>query len=161
MNFRREMNLRQKKIFITIMNTSIVIIDGMGGGIGAQLISRLRELLDERQDIIALGANFGATERMLKAGATRGATGENAIRVSVRLGGLIAGPIGIVIPNSMMGEITPVMADAILTAPGERILLPLKNEHFTLAGLEAMPLAKVIELAADAVKERLNKGDVR
>ncbi|MDR2192870.1 MAG: DUF3842 family protein [Treponema sp.] len=141
------------------MNKPIVVIDGMGGGIGAQLISRLRELLDERQDIIALGANFGATERMLKAGATRGATGENAIRVSVRLGGLIAGPIGIIIPNSMMGEITPVMAESILAAPGERILLPVKNEHFTLPGLDAAPLAKIIDLAATAVKERLDGGN--
>ncbi|MDR1220061.1 MAG: DUF3842 family protein [Treponema sp.] len=141
------------------MNKTIVVIDGMGGGIGAQLISRLREILDEPQEIIALGANFGATEHMLKAGATRGATGENAIRVSVRLGGFIVGPIGIVIPNSMMGEITPVMADAILAAPCERILLPVKNEHFTLPGLEVTPLAKAIDLAANAVKERLATGD--
>ncbi|MDR0707064.1 MAG: DUF3842 family protein [Treponema sp.] len=141
------------------MNKPIVVIDGMGGGIGAQLISRLREILDKQQDIIALGANFGATERMLKAGATRGATGENAIRVSVRLGGFIVGPIGIVIPNSMMGEITPIMADAILASPCERILLPVKNEHFTLPGVEVTPLSRAIELAADVVKERLAKED--
>ncbi|MDR1215952.1 MAG: DUF3842 family protein [Treponema sp.] len=142
------------------MHKTIVVIDGMGGGIGAQLISRLRETLDEKQDIIALGANSGATERMLKAGATKGATGENAIKVSVRLGDFIVGPIGIVIPNSMMGEITPDMVGAILAAPGERILLPLKNEHFTLPGLESMPFAKAVELAVDAVKERITRGEV-
>ncbi|MDR0411401.1 MAG: DUF3842 family protein [Treponema sp.] len=141
------------------MNKTIVVIDGMGGGIGAQLISRLREILGEKQDIIALGANSVATERMLKAGATKGATGENAVKVSVRLGDFIMGPIGIVISNSMMGEITPVMTDAILSAPGERILLPLKNEHFTLPGFESMPFAKSIELAVEAVKERITGGE--
>ncbi|MDR0784297.1 MAG: DUF3842 family protein [Treponema sp.] len=141
------------------MNKTIVVIDGMGGGIGAQLISRLREILDERQDIIALGANAGATERMLKAGATRGATGENAVKVSVRLGDFIAGPIGIVIPNSMLGEITSAMVDAVFAAPGERILVPLKNEHFTLPGLESLPFTKAIELTADAIKERIIRGE--
>jgi hypothetical protein len=138
------------------MNKTIVIIDGMGGGIGAQLVSHLREILGTEQVIIALGSNSSATERMLKAGATKGATGENAVKISARLGDFIVGPVGIVIPNSMMGEITPVMVDAILTAPAERILLPLKNEHFTLVGLESTPFTKAIELAAALVKARID-----
>ena len=136
----------------------IIVIDGMGGGIGAQLIARIKETLGAPAEIIALGANSAATERMIKAGAARGATGENAVKVSAKTGDFILGPIGIVIPNSMMGEITPAMAEAVLAAPGERILLPLKNEHFALPGLEPMPLAKAIDLAIGVLKERLAGG---
>jgi hypothetical protein len=140
------------------MNTIIVVIDGMGGGIGTQLIARMRNSLDGEPEIIALGANSTATERMIKAGASRGATGENAIRVSAKLGDFILGPIGIVIPNSMMGEITPAMAEAVLAAPGKRILLPLKNDHFSLPGLEPMPLAKAIDLLISVLRESLGGG---
>jgi hypothetical protein len=138
------------------MKQSVVIIDGMGGGIGVQLISKLKELPDTDLEIIALGTNAVATERMVKAGAHRGATGENAIRVSVSLGNFIIGPIGIVIINSMMGEITPPMVEAILKAPGDRILLPLQQEHFFLAGLEQLPLARMTDRAIELFKERLH-----
>lgn len=141
------------------MQQRIVVIDGMGGGIGAQLIAKLKELgpdiIDADAEVIALGTNASATERMLKAGAHRGATGENAIRVSVGLGDFILGPIGIVIPDSMMGEITAGMVKAILTAPGERILLPLQNDHFYLAGLEQLPLAKMTDRAIEIFRERV------
>jgi hypothetical protein len=110
----------------------IIVIDGMGGGIGAELCARLKDIDAE---IIALGTNGIATERMLKAGARRGATGENAIKVTVPTGDVIVGPIGIIIMNSMMGEISPAMVEAILAAPGKRVLLPLQNDHFFIAGL--------------------------
>jgi hypothetical protein len=148
------------------VKTTIVIIDGMGGGIGAQLISRLKEnwpketLAREDGEIIALGANAVAAERMVKAGADRGASGENAVRISVSLGDYILGPVGIVVGNSMMGEISPAMAQAILEAPGERILLPLQQEHFYIAGLEPMPLARMVEKAIDLLKERLMRREV-
>jgi hypothetical protein len=136
------------------MKHTVIIIDGMGGGIGVQLIGRLKELVDDI-DIVALGTNAVATERMMKAGAHRGATGENAIRVSVAQGDFILGPIGIVIINSMLGEITSGMAEAILKAPGQRILLPLQQDHFYLAGLEQVPLAKMTDKAVEIFKERL------
>jgi hypothetical protein len=134
------------------MKKRLIIIDGMGGGIGVQLITRLKELEGVDMELIALGTNSSATERMVKAGAHRGATGENAVRVTVPLGDFILGPIGIVIMNSMMGEITPVIAEAILSAPGKRILLPLQNEHFILAGLEQLSLAKMMDKAIDLFK---------
>ncbi|MDR0561734.1 MAG: DUF3842 family protein [Spirochaetaceae bacterium] len=135
----------------------ILIIDGMGGGIGVQLIGRIKDIVGANAELIALGTNAVATERMVKAGASRGATGENAIAVTAPLGDFILGPIGIVIGNSMMGEITPVMVSAVLRSPGERILLPLQNEHFHLAGLEALPLAKMMDKAAEIFKERFQK----
>ncbi|MDR2211376.1 MAG: DUF3842 family protein [Spirochaetaceae bacterium] len=137
------------------MKHRVVVIDGMGGGIGVQLIGRLRALEDGDREIIALGTNSTATERMLKAGAHRGATGENALKISVATGDFIMGPIGIVIANSLMGEISPGMAEAVLSAPGERILLPLQNEHFLLAGPEALPLAKQADRAVELYRERL------
>jgi hypothetical protein len=137
--------------------TTIVIIDGMGGGIGVQLIGKIRELGDNIE-IIALGTNAVAAERMVRAGARRGAAGENAIRVSAGLGDFILGPIGIVISNSLMGEISSVMAEAILAAPGERILIPIQHEHFFLAGLEQQPLAKMVDRAVEILRERLEAG---
>jgi hypothetical protein len=132
----------------------VAVIDGMGGGIGVQLITRLKELGDAELEIIALGTNSSAVERMIKAGAHRGASGENAVRVSAGTADFILGPIGIVITGSMMGEITAGIAEAVLAAPGERILLPLQNEHFLLAGVETMPLAKQTERALELYRER-------
>jgi hypothetical protein len=137
----------------------IMIIDGLGGGIGVQLIERLMEGLNKTDnkadknsaEIIALGTNAVATERMLKAGAQRGATGENALRVSAARADIIAGPIGIVIPDAMMGEITADIARAVLASPAHRVLLHLQNEHFILAGLEQLPLTKIIDKAIDQI----------
>ena len=137
------------------MKHTIVIIDGMGGGIGVQLVTRLKETTGADMELVALGANAVAAERMVKAGAHRGAAGENAVRVSVREGDFIMGPIGIVLPNSLMGEITPAMAEAVLSAPGERILLPLQNDHFFLAGLENQSLTKAIEKSIEILTERI------
>jgi hypothetical protein len=139
------------------MKRTIVIIDGMGGGIGVQLIGRIRELNLPDAEILALGTNAVAAERMVKAGSHRGAAGENAVRVTVPHGDFILGPIGIVIPNSMMGEITPAIAEAVMAAPGERILLPLQQDHFTLVGLEPLPLAKMLEKAVALLKERIGE----
>jgi hypothetical protein len=91
---------------------------------------------------------------MLKAGAMRGATGENAVRISIGTGDYILGPIGIVIANSMMGEITPEIAETVLGARGERILIPLPNDHFTLVGVECPPLGKMIEKAVEFAATR-------
>jgi hypothetical protein len=144
-----------KGVYFWCMKHTIVIIDGMGGGIGVQLITRLRETAGADVELVALGANAVAAERMVKAGAHRGAAGENAVRVSVKEGDFIMGPIGIVVPNSLMGEITPAMAEAILSAPGERILLPLQNDHFFLAGLENQPLARAVEKSIEILMERI------
>ncbi len=141
------------------MKPIIVVIDGLGGGVGAQLTSRLRDQLGHRVEIIALGTNASATERMLRAGADRGASGENAIRCTAPLGDLIVGPIGIVIPNSMMGEVTLPMVEAIYQARGERILLPLAQSHCTLVGLGSVALGDLVVEAVEIVKGRLQGDD--
>ncbi|MDR2184438.1 MAG: DUF3842 family protein [Treponema sp.] len=142
------------------MKKTVVVIDGMGGGIGAQLIGRIREIIDADKvpvELIALGTNASAAERMLKAGAHRGAAGENAVKVSVSLGDFILGPLGIVLANSLMGEVSPAMAEAVLAAPGERILLPVHQEHVYLAGTESLPLGRLLDKAVDHLKERLER----
>jgi hypothetical protein len=133
------------------MKKNIIVLDGMGGGIGAELIAKLKAA-KLNADIIALGTNSTATERMLRAGAVRGATGENAVRTSIGSGDIILGPIGIVIANSMMGEITQGIASAVLGARGVRILIPLFNDHFTLAGIDPPPLGKMIEKAVELAR---------
>jgi hypothetical protein len=135
-----------------LMKQSIVVIDGMGGGIGVQLIGKLKDL---DADIVALGTNSTATEKMLRAGAQRGATGENAIRLNVRLADFIMGPMGIVIPGGLMGEISAPVAEAVMTAPGRRILIPLQDHHFHLVGQETQPLARLVDKALTWLKEQL------
>jgi hypothetical protein len=141
------------------MGKTIVVIDGMGGGVGAQLISKLRERWAREVEILALGANSAATERMIKAGADRGASGENAVVVSASRGDIIMGPIGIVIPGSMMGEISSAMVKAVLSAPGERILIPLQQDHFRIVGIEPLTLGKMMEKTLDLSVETLGPGN--
>lgn len=129
---------------------TIVVIDGVGGGIGAQIVQRLRKESRREMSLIALGTNAVATQRMVEAGADRGASGENAIRVSVGEADFIVGPIGVVLPNAMMGEVTPVIAAAVLAARGKKLLLPLNQPHVTIVG---MAQKNVTDLISEAIAE--------
>lgn len=130
----------------------IAVVDGMGGGIGAQIVTQLRERLPADQEIWALGTNAIATQRMMQAGANRGASGENAIQVSAPKAGVILGPIGAVVPNAMMGEITPAIAEAVAGAPGRKLLIPINQTHFEIVGIQAKPLAQQISEAVEDVR---------
>ncbi|MDR1374906.1 MAG: DUF3842 family protein [Treponema sp.] len=146
------------------MKKTVVVIDGMGGGIGAQLIGRIRKIIDADGvpvELVALGTNASAAERMLKAGAHRGAAGENAVKVSVSRGDFILGPLGIVLANSLMGEVSPAMAEAVLAAPGERILLPVDQEHVYLAGIEPLPLGRLLDKTVEYLRGRLERIEER
>ncbi|AZR74766.1 hypothetical protein BBF96_00770 [Anoxybacter fermentans] len=122
----------------------IAVIDGMGGGLGSQIVTQLVEKLGDQVEIIALGTNAMATGRMMQSGAKRGATGENAIRVNIEKVDLIVGPLGIMMPNALMGEITPRMAEWIGLARGKKFLLPVIQPHFTLVGLQNAPMSDLI-----------------
>jgi len=123
----------------------ICVVDGQGGGIGATIIKRIKEIYHEDHEIIALGTNAIATAQMLKARANRGATGENAIIQTVGTVEIIIGPIAIILANSMMGELTPRMAEAIASAPALKLLLPLTQERVEIAGLKLEPLPHLVE----------------
>jgi len=141
----------------------IAVIDGMGGSIGNQIILELRKSLPEDTEIIALGANAIATGNMMKARANRGATGENAVRVCIGEADVIMGSLSVLVPNSMMGELTPEMATAIASAPGRKVLLPLTHPRIEIMGTSDTPLPKLIEQAVETVRgmnERKGGGDV-
>ena len=132
----------------------VAVIDGMGGGIGAQIVTQLRQELPLEVEILALGTNAVATQKMMKARANRGATGENAIRVSINEADFILAPIGVVVPNSMMGEITPGIATAVASARGYKLLIPINQPHFEIVGIEWKALTKQISAAIATIRER-------
>ena len=124
---------------------TICVVDGQGGRIGGAIIARLKERLRESVEIVALGTNSSATETMMKARANRGASGENAIIRTVASADVILGCLSIVLANSMMGELTPKMAEAIASAPAPKILLPLTQEAVAIVGLTPEPLPHLVE----------------
>jgi hypothetical protein len=139
---------------ITTTMKRICVIDGQGGGIGATLIKYLKEAYGEAIDIIGLGTNAIATAQMLKAGANRGASGENAIVQTAPTADLIAGPISITWANAMLGEVTPKMAEAVMACPVTKVLLPLTQEQVALVGLESEPLPHLVRRA---VREKIQE----
>jgi len=134
----------------------ICVIDGQGGGIGATLIKYLKRTYGESIELVALGTNAIATAQMLKAGANRGASGENAIIQTVATADLIVGPISISWANAMLGEVTPKMAEAVMSCPAPKILLPLTQEPVVLVGLESEPLPHLVQrVVNEEIKEIL------
>ena len=127
----------------------IVIIDGQGGQLGALLVKEVTTRIPGAE-ITAIGTNALATSAMLKAGASRGATGENPVIVACRRAEVILGPIGIVIPDSMLGEVTPKMALAIGQADAVRILIPMNKCENLVAGVQSVSLGALV---ADAVEK--------
>lgn len=117
----------------------ICVIDGQGGGIGGAIIRKLKEMWGEKIEIIALGTNAVATSQMLKSGANRGASGENAIVFNVRNAEFIAGPVGIILAHAFMGELTPQMAEAVAESPAKKILIPLSQENIEIVGVVSSP----------------------
>ena len=130
----------------------ILVIDGQGGGIGKQLVEEIRKALPEAL-ITAAGTNSIATSAMIKAGADNGATGENAVIVGCRNADIIAGPMGIVIADSLLGEITPAMAAAVGQSPALRILLPVNRCKNLIIGIADMDIATMIKKAAEEIKK--------
>ena len=136
------------------MKKQIAVIDGQGGGIGATLIRHLKIHLKESVELIALGTNAIATAQMIKAGANRGASGENAIcRTVMQVDGII-GPVAVSWANAMLGEVTPKMAAAVTSSPAPKILLPLSQERIEIVGVAREPLPHMVQ---KAVEEKLKE----
>ena len=139
------------------LHKRICVIDGQGGGIGATLIKYLKSAYGETIELIALGTNAIATAQMLKAGANRGASGENAICHTVPLTDCIVGPIAITWANAMLGEVTPRMAEAVTSCPALKILLPLSQERTRIVGIVSEPLPHFVQrLVEKEIKEVWN-----
>jgi len=134
----------------------VCVIDGHGGGIGTALIRSLKEACGESIELIALGTNAIAASQMLKAGANRAASGENAIVRTTRSVDVIVGAISIGWANAMLGEITPKMAEAVMSSPAPKIFLPLSQEPVVLVGVSVEPLPHLVQqLVYQKLKEVL------
>ena len=127
----------------------IMILDGQGGKLGALLVEQLRQQLPEAE-LIAVGTNSLATSAMLRAGAQAGATGENPVQFISPTVDLILGPSGIIMANSLLGEVTPAMAVAIGTAKAMKILIPVNKCCHYFVGVQELSLAESVRLAVQA-----------
>jgi hypothetical protein len=127
----------------------IAVVDGQGASIGSTVIRRIRQAFGERVELWALGTNAIATSQMLKAGANRGAAGEGAVCHSVSQVDVVVGTISIVISDSLMGELTPAMAQAISRSKAIKLLLPLTQEAVHVVGTVSEPLPHHIEMLVE------------
>lgn len=131
----------------------ILVIDAQGGGIGRQLITVIKQQIPQAE-ITAVGTNSAATTAMLKAGADHAATGENAVTVGCRKADVIMGPIGIVIADSLFGEITPAMAMAIGQSAAKRILIPMNHCDNIIVGVPDLNVGKLVQQAVELLREQ-------
>jgi hypothetical protein len=134
----------------------ICVIDGQGGGIGATLIKYLKEAFLEDVELVGLGTNAIATAQMLKAGANKGASGENAICRTVMLTECLVGPIAVSWANAMLGEVTPKMAEAVTSSPALKFFLPLSEENAEIVSVTKEPLPHLVKAVVEKIKERMN-----
>ena len=128
----------------------IIVIDGQGGNIGKQLVKRIREELPDAY-IRAVGTNSTATGNMLKAGADEAATGENAVVVAAKQADIITGPIGIIVPDALLGEVTVTMAKAVSDSKSVKVLIPMNKCDIMIAGVQDKSINELIEAAVKQI----------
>ena len=125
----------------------VLVLDGQGGGMGTQLIKMLAPALPGDCELLAVGTNVLATNAMLKAGAPHGATGENAVIYNAARADLILGPIGMILANGILGEVSPRMATAVSGAAAEKILIPSSHCGVQVAGTQDCLLEEYLQNA--------------
>jgi len=131
----------------------IAVVDGQGGGIGCLIVKRLREAFKDSVEITALGTNAVATTYMMKAGADKGASGENAIIWNAAKADIITGPVSIMFPNAMLGELTSKMAEAVSSSTAGKMLIPLNQEQVDIIGLKKEPLPHLVEELLNRIRD--------
>ena len=131
---------------------NIMVIDGQGGRMGKSIVEQMKRNFPE-DEILAIGTNSIATAAMLKAGADAGATGENPAIVGCRTADLIIGPLGIVIADSLLGELTPAMAAAIGQSRAKKILLPVNRCQHYVVGCRDLPLGELVRMAVELARQ--------
>jgi len=144
--------MRLRRIKLEACLSLLMVMDGQGGGIGRIIIKRIREAFGEEVEILALGTNSVATSQMMKAGANRGATGENAIIRTAPEVDMIIGPLAIIMANSMMGEVTPGMSEAISSSKALKVLIPMTQERIQIVGVSDEPLPHLIDQVIELMK---------
>ena len=133
------------------MAANVLVIDGQGGGLGRQLVAAIAAACPEAE-LTAVGTNSLAANAMLTAGAAGAATGENAVVVNCRHADVIVGPIGIVIADALLGEITPAMAAAVCQSGAKRVLVPINHCENYVVGVPEQPVSQLVSAAAQKVK---------
>lgn len=134
----------------------ILVVDGQGGGLGRLLVRELKGAFPQAE-IAAVGTNSTAANAMMKAGADFAATGENAVVVNCRHADIIVGAVGIVIADSMWGEITPRMAQAVGQSDARRVLIPINLCSNLVVGVSEMSVSKLVQAAVDTVRRLTEK----
>ncbi|MCM1330299.1 MAG: DUF3842 family protein [Ruminococcus sp.] len=129
----------------------ILVIDAQGGGIGKQVVAAVKKNFPE-MTVTAVGTNSLATSNMLKSGADFAATGENAVAVGCRNADIIIGPIGIVIADSLLGEVTPAMAAAVGQSGAKRILIPINHCDNIIVGVEDLNIGRLIAEVIEKIR---------
>ena len=129
---------------------NVLVIDGQGGGLGRQLVAAISAACPKAR-LTAVGTNSLATSAMLKAGTVRAATGENAVVVNCRTADVIVGPIGIVIADALLGEITPAMATAVCQSSATRVLIPVNHCDNYIVGVPEQPIGDLVAAAVQKV----------
>ena len=135
----------------------VLVIDGQGGGLGRQLVAAISAACPDAE-LTAVGTNSLAASAMLKVGAARAATGENAVLVNARRADVIVGPLGIVIADALLGEITPAMAAAVGQADARRILIPVNHCDNYVVGIADVPVGTLVQSAAQKVRALWESG---
>ena len=135
-------------------NMKVLVIDGQGGGVGRQLAVQIKQAFPDAE-LMAVGTNTIATSAMLKGGVDNAATGENAVLVGARKADVIIGPLGIVVADSLGGEITPAMANAVAQSDAKRILLPFKHCDNVIVGVSDYTLGNLIQQAIEELRKIL------
>ncbi len=136
---------------------NILVMDAQGGGIGKQVVTAVRTRFPD-VTITAVGTNAAATTAMLRAGADEGATGENAAVVCCRRADVIIGPVGIVIADAMLGEVTPRMAVAVGQSAAKRILIPVNHCANFIAGVADLSVGRLVDsVVAELGENRLQR----
>ncbi|MBP5587006.1 MAG: DUF3842 family protein [Lentisphaeria bacterium] len=130
----------------------ILVVDGQGGGVGRQLAVQIKQAFPDIQ-LMAVGTNTIATSAMMKGGADIAATGENAVLVAARKADVIVGPLGIVVADSLGGEISPSMANAVAQSDAKRILLPFKNCDNVIVGVSDYTLTSLIRQTIEELRK--------
>lgn len=134
----------------------IVVVDGQGGSIGASLVEKIKNNLDD-VEVFGLGVNYFASKTMKKSGSDVMATGENAIKVNVLDADFVLGTTGIIIANSLQGEISPKIAKSIAKSKAIKILIPFDCSNTLIIGSSDKSLEENIDRAVCKLVELIDK----
>jgi hypothetical protein len=135
----------------------ICVVDGQGGKIGSVIITKLKERLKEQVEIIALGTNSLATLNMMKARANKGASGENAVVITLRKADIVIGTINILMANSMLGEFTPRMAQAVAESEAVKYILPVTQSNLVVIGTPGLSIPQMIDVLVQEVEKGIER----